>query len=408
MNILIINHYAGSPEMGMEFRPFYFATEWIKMGHKVSILAADNSHLRKRKININKSFTEEIIDGIKYIWVKTPAYQGNGIARVRNIFSFVWQTYFNARKIAKEICPDVIIASSTYPSDNYVAKKIAKLSNAKHIYEVHDLWPLSPMELGNMSKYHPFIMLMQHGENFAYKYCHAVVSMLPNTKEHMANHGLNLNKWFYIPNGIRTEDWDNPEQIPEKHENVLNKLKEQNKFIVGYVGGHALSNALDTLLDSAEILKNNNKIVFVLVGDGVEKPSLEKKYSHLENVIFLNPVRKNSIPNLLQKMDVLCFGTNKSKLYKYGISMNKMMDYMMASKPIIQYIDTEYDIIKMAKAGFTAEAQNPTKLSESIINMANLSENERIEMGKSAKSFVLQNHNYEKLASDFIKIVNPA
>ena len=144
------------------------------------------------------------------------------------------------------------------------------------------------------------------------------------------------------------------------------------------------------------------------MGDGVEKPSLEKKYSHLENVIFLNPVRKNSIPNLLQKMDVLCFGTNKSKLYKYGISMNKMMDYMMASKPIIQYIDTEYDIIKMAKAEFTVEAQNQTKLSESIINMANLSENERIEMGKSAKSFVLQNHNYEKLASDFIKIVNPA
>ena len=47
MNILIINHYAGSPEMGMEFRPYYFAKEWTAMGHRVDIIAADFSHLRR-------------------------------------------------------------------------------------------------------------------------------------------------------------------------------------------------------------------------------------------------------------------------------------------------------------------------------------------------------------------------
>ena len=47
MNIVLINHYAGSPEMGMEFRPYYFAREWVKKGHRVDIFAASYSHLRR-------------------------------------------------------------------------------------------------------------------------------------------------------------------------------------------------------------------------------------------------------------------------------------------------------------------------------------------------------------------------
>lgn len=392
---------------GYGIQTILFYLEWVKAGHCVSILAADNSHLRKRKVKIEKSFEEELIDGIKYIWVKTPEYHGNGISRVKNIFSFVRQTYFNAKKIAKELCPDVVIASSTYPSDNYVARKIAKICKAKHIYEVHDLWPLSPMELGNMSKYHPFIMLMQHGENYAYRHCDAVVSMLPNTKEHMKRHGLDLCKWHYIPNGIVIDDWNNPEPIPQEYEKLFTDLKNHEKFIVGYTGGHALSNALDNLLDAAELLRGNDDIVFVFVGDGVEKPRLIKKAKNLNNVVFLNPVNKKSISNLLKKMDVLCFGSNKSKLYKYGISANKMMDYMMAEKPVIQYIDTEYDIIKIAKAGFSVETQNPIKLSECIVEALNMSVDTRISIGKNAKSFVLQNHDYSVLATDFLKIINP-
>ncbi|MFQ3579822.1 MAG: glycosyltransferase, partial [Bacteroidales bacterium] len=266
MRILLINHYAGSPEMGMEFRPYYFAKQWVDAGHDVFILAADNSHLRKKKIKINKSFEKQDIDGIKYFWIKTPEYNGNGVSRVLNIFSFVFKSYLNSKRLVREINPDIVIASSTYPIDNYIARRIAKLSGAKHIYEVHDLWPLSPMELGKMSKYHPFIMIMQHGENFAYKHCDAVISMLPNTKEHMQNHGLDLKKWHYVPNGINPEEWENPSDIPDMHKSILENLKRENKTIIGYAGGHAISNALDTLIEAADILKENEKIYFMQTG----------------------------------------------------------------------------------------------------------------------------------------------
>jgi glycosyltransferase involved in cell wall biosynthesis len=403
MRILLINHYAGSPEMGMEFRPYYFAKQWVNAGHHVFILAANNSHLRKKKIKINKSFEKQDIDGIKYIWVKTPEYNGNGVSRVLNIFSFVFKSFLNAKKLAKEIKPDIVIGSSTYPIDNYTARRIAKLSGAKHIYEVHDLWPLSPMELGKMSKYHPFILIMQHGENFAYKHCDAVISMLPNTKEHMQNHGLDFKKWHYVPNGINPEEWENPSDIPDTHKNILENLKNENKTIIGYAGGHAISNALDTLIKAAEILNENKKIHFVLVGDGVEKNRLMKKASKLSNFIFLDPIPKNSIPRLLDKMDILVLGTQKSNLYKYGISMNKLMDYMMAGKPIIQYI-SGYNFIEIAAAGLCCESENPQQLADCIFKLSEAPIEERRQYGENAKKFVLQNHDNKILSQKCLDI----
>ena len=87
MNILLINHYSGSSLYGMEYRPYYFARQWKKMGHKVSIIAASFSHVRTIQPKCIRPFTIEIIDGIKYIWIKTPKYYGNGIKRVINMLS---------------------------------------------------------------------------------------------------------------------------------------------------------------------------------------------------------------------------------------------------------------------------------------------------------------------------------
>ena len=90
MNILLINHYAGTLYLGMEYRPYYMAKEWTKLGHNVTIVAASFSHLRLKQPNVASSMFEENIDGIRYVWLKTPKYSGNGIGRVYNILSFIY------------------------------------------------------------------------------------------------------------------------------------------------------------------------------------------------------------------------------------------------------------------------------------------------------------------------------
>ena len=204
MNILYLNHYAGSPALGMEYRPYYLAREWVRAGHRVQMLAADFSHVR----SVQPAAGDAAIDGIAYRWYRTPAYSGNGLGRVMNIGAFLSAVWRDTARLLREFRPDVVIASSTYPMDIWVARRIARRAGAQLVYEVHDLWPLSPIELSGMSPRHPFILLCQAAEDAGYRDADVVVSMLPKVQEHMASRGLDLKKLVIVPNGISPEEWD--------------------------------------------------------------------------------------------------------------------------------------------------------------------------------------------------------
>lgn len=404
MNIFLINHYAGSPKMGMEYRPYYMAQEWIKSGHSVTILAATYSHIRQTNPKQTEDIKDEIIDGIRYLWVNTPLYQGNGIQRIRNMFAFINKTLYKASCFTKKYKPDVVIASSTYPSDNYVARKIAKLSGAKYIYEVHDLWPLSPMELGKMSKYHPFIVTMQHGENFAYRKADAVISMLPKTKEYMVSKGLNPKKWYYIPNGFVREEWENPKPLNDTTKRKIENIKDQFDSTVAYVGTLGLANALDSFVLTGKILK---KTAFVLVGKGPEKENLQNivAANNLKNVFILDSVEKQEVPALLSKFDILYIGLQYQPLFRFGISPNKMIDYMMAGKPIIQAIKAGNNMVKEADCGIAIEPENSQAIANAIEKLKKTSPERIEEMSKNGKQFAIENHDYKILAKQFEKIM---
>ena len=125
MNILYINHYAGSPEMGMEFRPYYLSREWVKMGHHVDVIAGDYSHLRIINPNVTRDMQKEIIDGIDYYWLKTGSYVGNSICRALSMIRFCYKLNKWKGWIRSHLKPDVVISSSTYPIDSIPACNIA-------------------------------------------------------------------------------------------------------------------------------------------------------------------------------------------------------------------------------------------------------------------------------------------
>lgn len=405
MNILLINHYAGSPEMGMEFRPYYFAKKWNEKGHNTVILAADQSHIRRKNPDISSDFEEQIIDGIKYVWVKTPEYSGNSAKRLLNMLTFVHKIKANKNKIIEKYKPDVVIASSTYTLDNYAAHKIARSCGAKYIYEVHDLWPLSPMELGGMSKNHPFIVLMQKGEDYAYKHCDAVVSMLPKTKEYMQSRGLNPEKWHYVPNGICLEEVEKQEKLPEKHKNILENLKNQGKVIVGYAGTLGLANALHSFIDVAKIMKDNTKLHFLITGVGPEKENLQDRAKNLENITFLDAVKKTQVQTLLSYHDILFISLKNNSLFRFGISPNKIFDYMYAAKPVIMAINAGNNLVAEANCGQAIEPENPQAIIDALNKFLAMNPEELQKMGENGRNFVLKNHTIDILADKFLEII---
>lgn len=409
MNIVLINHYAGSPEMGMEFRPYYIAREWVRLGHKVSIIAADYSHLRRKNPEVNKDFQHENIDGIDYYWVRTNEYEGNGVRRAVTMAKFVGKLWIGSRKIIKELKPDAVICSSTYPLDTFVGQRIRRKSD-KHItliHEVHDMWPATLIEVGGMSRLHPFVVAMQIGENSAYRRSDYVVSLLPYAEDYMKEHGLKEGRFVCIPNGVVESEWKDPMSLPEGHKNLFDSLHSQGKFIVGYFGGHALSNALENLLAVADRMRDNADIHFVLVGDGVEKKKLiaERDRLKLENVTFLDSVPKLAVPSLCDEFDCVYMGGKDSPLYRFGLCLNKMFDSMMAGKPIICAMTTPKTYIEEYDCGFRIDSCDIDGCEKIILKIKNMTPAERQTIGENGKRAVVDHFNYPVLAERFLKLM---
>jgi len=402
MRIILINHYAGTPKMGMEYRPYYMAQEWIKQGHEVAIIAADNAHVRTIQPNITQTIEQEIIDGIQYVWIKTPSYSGNGIKRILNMRSFVRRVKNKAKYFVERYNPEVVIASSTYPMDNYAAHKIARLANAKYVYEVHDLWPLSPMELGGYKASHPYIKYLQKAEDFAYRNVDKIISMLPMTKEYMLSRGLDEEKWFYVPNGILVENEENDKDLDEDLVIRIQQMHSQYTLSLIYTGSHGIANALDSFLEAA---KQKKDVAFVLFGDGPEKKNLIEKYDNLSNVYFFNSVPKTQINKLLSYFDVAYIGLKNQRLFRFGVSPNKLFDYMMSGKPIIQALNAGNDLVKEANCGISVAAENTEELLRAIDKMQEISKEDRNALGKNGQAYVVENHNYSILASKCIEIL---
>lgn len=407
MNIIYINHYAGSPSHGMEFRPYFMAKRWAAQGHNVTIVASSFSHLRTHNPELGgAAYREEMLDGIRYFWIAGNAYQGNNLQRIKNMLSFLRGIYRFRGKIASAGKPDAVIASSTYPLDIYPARCIAKQYGAMLIYEVHDLWPLSPIELGGMSPKHPYIRLMQKAENDCYRWSDYVVSLLPFAKDHMIEHGMAPEKFVYIPNGIERADWEKPFHEPKVYQDKLKQYHDDGYFLIGYTGAHGIANALDSYVEAGEKLRGK-KIKLLAIGPGPERSHLiEKAHSlNLDGIVeFLDPVPRDRIPELLSQLDALYIGLQSQPLFRFGVSPNKLMDYMMAGKPVIFAIDAPNDMVKDAGCGVSIPPEDSDAIAEAALKLSQTSPEVLAEMGAKGQKYILSHNEYDVLSEQFLKV----
>lgn len=400
-NIWIINEYAGSPYHGMTFRHYYLAKALVKQGHSVIIFTSSFSHYKlQQHREVQNTFTEEDIDGISYIWVKMPPYPAsNSIKRVRNWFLFTIKLLFIPfLKLQK---PDAVLVSSLPLHPIIAGKFLSKRYKAKLLFEVRDIWPLSAIELSGYSSSNLFIKHLQWLEDYAYKKSDAVISVLSNAFEHMKTRGLLKGKYSYIPNGADFEEMSKYENIDAQ---TLHKIPK-NKFIIGYTGSISVANDIKTLCEAAGICKNNPNIAFVVVGDGKEKEALVSRFNGEDNIIFLDPIPKAQIQSILHYFDICYIGWNKLDLYNFGISPNKIFDYMFSGKPILHAFSGKGDLVKLANCGITTEAQNPKQVAKAIEEFYNMPKDELSRLGKNGKEYVSKHHNYDTLAKRLMEII---
>lgn len=394
--IWIVNQYASTPSTGVGGRHFYLAQELAKQGHKVYVIASSANHLLRSSPNLEGRVTLEPIAGFTFVWIKMPQYaEAHSRQRALNWFLFPWRILKLARLIPDK--PDAVLCSSPSPMAFLGAQRLARRFSAKLAFEVRDIWPLTLTEIGGYSPSHPFIRLMQWIENRAYRDSDRVVSNLKNSVEHMVGHGLHRDKFSWVANGFSLDEVSQKEPISPTVEQQLPK----GKFVVGYTGTLGVANSLDTFLAAAEALKENNNIEFVLVGQGKEKNSLQASVqkSKLKNVTFIDPIPKVQIQAMLNNFDACFIGLTKDPLFRFGVSPNKLFDYLYSAKPILYAIDSgAYKPVEEAGAGLQVEPENSQALANAILELYQMPEQQRKEMGENGRRAALEQYEYGMLA----------
>ena len=399
--ILLVNPYAAPPNYSsLGFRHFFLSKEWVKMGYQVTVLASAYDHYMYKFPSTKKIFNSETIDGVNFIFIKNFKYKNSyGLGRILNwiIFTLLLLVYNPKQKF------DIIICSSP-DLFSFIPCFFKKLINksSKLILEIRDIWPLTIIELGNKSKYNPLIFILSLIEKFSYENSDLIVGTMGNLDNHIKKIINKKINFRYIPQGV---DLDFLKDSAKFDISLLQKFPIKSKLVIGYAGSMSVSNSLETIIKAAKIIeKSHPEINFYFLGDGMEKKKLISLSNDLQNVYFFDKVDKKYVLSFLKKCDVLYDSVNYSKIYDFGISRNKWMDYMYASKPLLISYNGFEDIVSKLKNGYTVNSQDINDLVHKILKINKTKTHELKSMGATGKNYVIKNRTFKILATNYHKL----
>jgi glycosyltransferase involved in cell wall biosynthesis len=395
--IILINHYGSSPDTGIGGRTFYMARALHALGHDVTLITASFNHKLRKPKKFSEPYDIDFTNGFRLIRVKVLTYPNSfSKKRIFNWFLFGFQLVRFFRSFIDRA--DVVLCSSPSLLAFFPSEIIAKKTGAKLIFEVRDIWPLTLLDLGGFSKKHLFIRFLQWVEERAYKKSDIVISNLPAAVEHMVDHGMERDKFRWIPNGFDFNELENALPLDPDIEAQL----PINKFVIGYTGAVGEANALRFLIDAAYLLKDEKDIHFVLVGAGREKKVLIERAKNLGNVLFLDPIPKQQIQSMLAKFDVCYLGWKNESIYQFGIAPNKLPEYMVSSTPIIHSYSGRFDVVEMSNSGVSVPAEDVQAIAKAILTLRDMSGEKLHGMGERGATYAAINNDYENLAQQLV------
>jgi len=372
--IWIFNHHALTPDMAGGTRHFDFAKELVSRGYKVTIFASSFHYSKYEEMKVYKDtyFLKEELDSVEFIWIKTRPYRGNGLGRILNMLDYMNKV----QKAALELTPhpDILIGSSVHLFAVFAAYKVAKKMEVPFVMEVRDIWPQTLIDMG-VASWHPFILVLAKLENFLYKKADKIITNLPYAYEHICKFGIDKEDVVWISNGV---DILRSEAI-EGHQ------YESNILHITYAGAIGQANQLEILIQAAEILKDNKEILFHIIGDG---PSLNYlKQIKTDNVKFYGSLEKKKAISMIKGSDVLFFPLADSPIFNYGISSNKLFDYLASKKPIIFASNAKNNPVKEANAGISIKAGNVEEVVRAIQSIKQMDKEERNTLGENGYNY---------------------
>ncbi len=405
MKIVLVNHYAVPTRFYPLARPALFAKKLKELGHDVVIVAASSIHNSKSQnlIDSKDSVKEFVDDGITYLLVKCLSYEGNGFRRVRNILQF-------ANRLPKALARleniDAIIATSFDPLSCKKGIEYAKKHGIKAIAEIADLWPETLVDYCNLSAKNPIVKYLRNVEKKIYLKSDSIIFTMEGAYNYIVEQKwekiIPRNKTFYINNGIDLEQFNYNRNNYIIEDNDLNDAKI---FKVVYTGSIRKVNNLGNLLDVAKLIEND-KIKFLIWGDGDELDYLKERVHNekIKNVIFKGRVDKKYIPYITSQANLNFAHNGQSRMFNYGISFNKIFDYLAAGKPILCDFDSKYNPVIQYEAGVEVKTALPKDIA-SQIELFSKMPNDKYELYCKNAIKAAENFDFKVLTEKLMKVI---
>lgn len=395
MNIWILNQYALPGNAAGGTRHAVLAKYLQRRGHIVTVFAANMRHTGGKAfagtvaLRQGRAVTEQL-DGVFWRFVPIRGYH-SPLTRFLSMRSYRTQALLAANGLTP---PDVIVGSCVHPYAVDAARRLARRYRVPFVYEIRDIWPASLLDVGALSRWNPIYWQLRQLELLAFRQAQGVIGVCPGMQDYAAQHGVAATRFLYAPNGIDPELFS-----------AASPAQDARPFVVSYLGSQGPVNGLLTLVEAARRLQGQPLEVPLrirLVGDGTDRLHLQQQATAwgLQNIEFLAPVAKSEAVALCQSSQAFVYCHRPMPVVaRYGVSANKIFDYLAAARPIVFSCNSLNDPVCDAEAGVSVPAGNSAALAEAIVKLSRLPLKERRRLGANGRNYVLTHHNLASIAA---------
>ena len=378
-------------------RTYEHCKHWVKLGYEVTVLTCNPNfpHGKVYKGYKNKLYQKEFVDGIEVIRVWSYMTENKGFTK--RILDYISYAFF-AFIVGLFQKFDLIIATSPQFFTTWSGWGLSKIKRKPWIFELRDIWPESLRTVGVL-KGERVLNFLEKIELSLYRDAKQVISVTDAFKSNLICRGIDADKISVITNGSNNELF----YFREKDKKLLEYLKLQNKFIVGYIGTHGMAHSLDFIINSIAKI-NDSEIHFLFIGDGAIKNDIVMLADRLKltNITFLDSISKEEVPLYLSICDISLAPLKNRKNFREVIP-SKIFEASAMGKPTLLGVEGEAQkIVEKYNAGlcFIPEDENDFLLKLNELKDKTV----YIECQKGCIKLA-KNYDRKKLAEKMLKII---
>lgn len=381
-------------------RAWEIMRELALRGERSVVITSDANHLAVVP-ELSGPVLHEQRDGMDVYWLRTfKAHTAKSWQRIVSWLHFEWRILRLDTSALPP--PSVVVVSSLSLLTVLSGLLLKRRHRVPLVFEVRDIWPLTIVEEGGFRATNPLVRALGLVERLGYRRADLVVGTMPGLSRH-------VEEVLGRPRDVRCVPMGYAERLVDADAHPVpppGLTAPAGDLVVGYAGTIGITNAVEVLLDAARLLADESGISFRVVGDGPILARLREEYADLDRVHFVGRVPKDQVQGQLEQCDLLYLSTYPSRVWEFGQSLNKLVDYMLSARPVLASMTGEPSMVDEAGSGSFVPAGSAEAVADEVRRYAAMPAQERERMGRAGRAWILEHRSYRQLAADYAALLD--